>query len=96
LKIVMRGADKEDRAAGSDPPPGLYGLALLGLIAAVVCALFLHIPNRMLSARLPNDPNHSEIDVRDGSMLSKKSRIEPRRKSREIQFLAISTVCKPL
>jgi len=23
---------------------GLYGLALLGLIAAVVCALFLHIP----------------------------------------------------
>jgi ACS family tartrate transporter-like MFS transporter len=26
---------------------GLYGLALLGLIAAIVCALFLHIPNRM-------------------------------------------------
>jgi ACS family tartrate transporter-like MFS transporter len=25
---------------------GLYGLALLGLIAAIVCALFLHIPNR--------------------------------------------------
>ena len=24
---------------------GLYGLALLGLIAALVCALFLHIPN---------------------------------------------------
>jgi MFS transporter, ACS family, tartrate transporter len=29
---------------------GLYGLALLGLIAAVVCALFLHIPNRMPSS----------------------------------------------
>jgi MFS transporter, ACS family, tartrate transporter len=27
---------------------GLYGLALLGLIAAVVCALFLHIPKREL------------------------------------------------
>ena len=26
---------------------GLYGLALLGLLAAIVCALFLHIPNRM-------------------------------------------------
>src|SRR6266446_4435850 len=26
---------------------GLYGLALLGLIAAVVCALFLHIPSRL-------------------------------------------------
>ncbi len=26
---------------------GLYGLALLGLIAAIICALFLHIPNRM-------------------------------------------------
>ena len=26
---------------------GLYGLALLGLIAAIVCALFLHIPNRV-------------------------------------------------
>jgi ACS family tartrate transporter-like MFS transporter len=25
---------------------GLYGLALLGLIAAIVCALFLHIPRR--------------------------------------------------
>jgi ACS family tartrate transporter-like MFS transporter len=25
---------------------GLYGLALLGLMAAIVCALFLHIPNR--------------------------------------------------
>jgi MFS transporter, ACS family, tartrate transporter len=23
---------------------GLYGLALLGLLAAIVCALFLHIP----------------------------------------------------
>src|SRR5713101_8334752 len=29
---------------------GLYGLALLGLIAAIVCALFLHIPNRMPSS----------------------------------------------
>jgi ACS family tartrate transporter-like MFS transporter len=29
---------------------GLYGLALLGLIAAIVCALFLHIPNRMSSS----------------------------------------------
>jgi ACS family tartrate transporter-like MFS transporter len=26
---------------------GLYGLALLGLVAAIVCALFLHIPKRM-------------------------------------------------
>ena len=29
---------------------GLYGLALLGLIAAIVCALFLHIPNRVPSS----------------------------------------------
>jgi ACS family tartrate transporter-like MFS transporter len=29
---------------------GLYGLALLGLIAAIVCALFLHIPNRVPAA----------------------------------------------
>jgi MFS transporter, ACS family, tartrate transporter len=29
---------------------GLYGLALLGLIAAIVCALFLHIPNRLRSS----------------------------------------------
>jgi MFS transporter, ACS family, tartrate transporter len=29
---------------------GLYGLALLGLVAAIVCALFLHIPNRLPSA----------------------------------------------
>jgi MFS transporter, ACS family, tartrate transporter len=28
----------------------LYGLALLGLIAAIVCGLFLHIPNRMPSS----------------------------------------------
>jgi ACS family tartrate transporter-like MFS transporter len=28
---------------------GLYGLALLGLLAAIVCALFLHIPDRMPS-----------------------------------------------
>jgi hypothetical protein len=27
---------------------GLYGLALLGLVAAIVCALFLHIPSRTL------------------------------------------------
>ncbi len=32
---------------------GLYGLALLGLIAAIVCALFLHIPNRMPSSAVP-------------------------------------------
>jgi ACS family tartrate transporter-like MFS transporter len=31
---------------------GLYGLALLGLIAAIVCALFLHIPNRLPSAAI--------------------------------------------
>jgi ACS family tartrate transporter-like MFS transporter len=29
---------------------GLYGLALLGLIAAIVCAMFLHLPNRMPSS----------------------------------------------
>ncbi|SDT61054.1 MFS transporter [Bradyrhizobium canariense] len=29
---------------------GLYGLALLGLLAAIVCALFLHIPNRVPSS----------------------------------------------
>jgi ACS family tartrate transporter-like MFS transporter len=29
---------------------GLYGLALLGLIAAIGCALFLHIPNRVPAA----------------------------------------------
>ena len=29
---------------------GLYGLALLGLVAAIVCALFLHIPNRLPSS----------------------------------------------
>jgi MFS transporter, ACS family, tartrate transporter len=29
---------------------GLYGLALLGLMAAIVCALFLHIPNRLPSS----------------------------------------------
>jgi MFS transporter, ACS family, tartrate transporter len=31
---------------------GLYGLALLGLIAAIVCALFLHIPNRVPSSAI--------------------------------------------
>jgi MFS transporter, ACS family, tartrate transporter len=31
---------------------GLFGLALLGLIAAIVCALFLHIPNRLPSAAI--------------------------------------------
>jgi MFS transporter, ACS family, tartrate transporter len=31
---------------------GLYGLALLGLIAAIVCALFLHIPNRLPSSAI--------------------------------------------
>ncbi|MEA2864781.1 MAG: transporter, family, tartrate transporter [Bradyrhizobium sp.] len=29
---------------------GLYGLALLGLMAAIVCALFLHIPKRLPAA----------------------------------------------
>jgi ACS family tartrate transporter-like MFS transporter len=29
---------------------GLYGLALLGLVAAIICALFLHIPNRLPSS----------------------------------------------
>jgi ACS family tartrate transporter-like MFS transporter len=29
---------------------GLYGLALLGLIASFVCAFFLHIPNPTQSA----------------------------------------------
>ena len=29
---------------------GLYGLAFLSLVAAIVCALFLHIPNRVPSA----------------------------------------------
>ena len=28
---------------------GLYGLALLCLVAAIVCAVFLHIPNRLSS-----------------------------------------------
>jgi ACS family tartrate transporter-like MFS transporter len=28
---------------------GLYGLALFGLIAAIVCALFLYIPNHVLA-----------------------------------------------
>jgi len=28
---------------------GLYGLALLGLIAAIVCATFLHIPKPAVS-----------------------------------------------
>jgi len=27
----------------------LYGLTLLGLVAAIVCWLFLHIPNRLSS-----------------------------------------------
>jgi ACS family tartrate transporter-like MFS transporter len=31
---------------------GLYGLALLGLVAAIVCALFLHIPKRMPSSAI--------------------------------------------
>jgi ACS family tartrate transporter-like MFS transporter len=30
---------------------GLYGLALLGLIASIVCAFFLHIPNPTVSPR---------------------------------------------
>jgi ACS family tartrate transporter-like MFS transporter len=32
---------------------GLYGLALLGLVAAIVCGLFLHIPCRTSSAAAP-------------------------------------------
>ena len=32
---------------------GLYGLALLGLVAAIVCALFLHIPSRISSTTAP-------------------------------------------
>jgi ACS family tartrate transporter-like MFS transporter len=32
---------------------GLYGLALLGLVAAIVCAAFLHIPNRLPSEAEP-------------------------------------------
>jgi ACS family tartrate transporter-like MFS transporter len=32
---------------------GLYGLALLGLVAAIVCALFLHIPSSTSSAAAP-------------------------------------------
>jgi ACS family tartrate transporter-like MFS transporter len=32
---------------------GLYGLALLGLIAAIVCAFFLHIPSHASSAAPP-------------------------------------------
>src|ERR1700731_4818726 len=39
---------------------GLYGLALFGLISAFVCAFFLHIPNRMLSAAMPT------VDARAG------------------------------
>ena len=31
---------------------GLYGLALLGLIASIVCALFLYIPNRQAAAEI--------------------------------------------
>jgi MFS transporter, ACS family, tartrate transporter len=31
---------------------GLYGLALLGLISSIVCALFLHIPDRQTSAEV--------------------------------------------
>ena len=31
---------------------GLYGLALLGLIAALVCAFFLHIPDRAPEAEV--------------------------------------------
>jgi len=32
---------------------GLYGLALLGFIAAVVCALFLHIPKLTVPEAVP-------------------------------------------
>ena len=30
---------------------GLYGLALLSLVAALVCAFFLHIPDRVTQAQ---------------------------------------------
>jgi ACS family tartrate transporter-like MFS transporter len=33
---------------------GLYGLALLGLISALVCAFFLHIPT---ARALPSSPS---------------------------------------
>ena len=32
---------------------GLYGLALLGLVASLVCAFFLHIPSHSSSAAPP-------------------------------------------
>jgi ACS family tartrate transporter-like MFS transporter len=32
---------------------GLYGLALLSLIAAIVCAFFLHIPQPEQAGTLP-------------------------------------------
>jgi MFS family permease len=35
---------------------GLYGLALLSLIAAIVCAVFLHIPQPAQAEALPADP----------------------------------------
>ena len=35
---------------------GLYGLALLGLMAAIVCAAFLHIPNRQASPAIEAAP----------------------------------------
>jgi len=44
--LVCRGHERSHRRYAG----GLYGLALLGLLAAIVCALFLHIPNRLSSA----------------------------------------------
>jgi MFS transporter, ACS family, tartrate transporter len=32
---------------------GLYGLALLGFVAAIVCAFFLHIPSHASSVAPP-------------------------------------------
>ena len=41
---------------------GLYGLALLGLVAAIVCAFFLHIPSRTSSAAAPPIGAAADID----------------------------------
>ena len=35
---------------------GLYGLALLSLVSAVVCALFLHIPDPTTTAHVATQP----------------------------------------
>jgi len=48
LRPCMSGHDQDLTGSYAG---GLYGLALLGLLAAIVCALFMHISNRMPSAR---------------------------------------------